>query len=57
MNRPKVAATTAPRPSRILVILAVAWLIAAMTIGGFTLEAAASGAAATTTTTSNATQP
>jgi len=57
MNRTKVAATTAPRPSRILVVLAVAWLIAAMTIGGFTLEAAASGAAATTTTTSNATQP
>ena len=49
MNRPNVAAAPAQRPSRILLVLAAAWLIAAMAIGGLSLESAAQAAAPATT--------
>ena len=48
MNRPNVAAAPAQRPSRILLVLAAAWLIAAMAIGGLSLESVAQAAAPAT---------
>jgi hypothetical protein len=50
MNRPNVAATPARRPSRIHIILAAAWLIAAMAIGGLSLDATAQTSPPATTT-------
>ena len=49
MKRPNVAADSAPRPSRIHILLAAAWLIAAMVIGGLSLETTVQAAAPTTT--------
>jgi hypothetical protein len=48
MKRPNVAVDAAPRPSRIYVLLAAAWLIAAMAIGGLSLETTAGASAPTT---------
>ena len=48
MKRPNVAVDAAPRPSRIYVLLAAAWLIAAMAIGGLSLETTAGASGPTT---------
>ncbi|HEX5039465.1 MAG TPA: hypothetical protein VFW95_04975 [Candidatus Limnocylindria bacterium] len=50
MKRPNVAAAPAQRPPRILLVLAVAWLIAAMAIGGLSLDAGAARSDPPTTT-------
>ena len=49
MNRPNVTDGAAPRQSRIHLLLAAVWLIAAMVIGGLSLETAAQAAAPATT--------
>ena len=38
MKRPKVAATTVQHPSRVLIALAAAWLVAALAFGGMSAE-------------------
>ena len=54
---PNTATTTAQRPNRILVILAAAWMIVALTIGGSLTGQNPTDSASTTTTVTTASRP
>lgn len=54
---PTTVITTAPRPNRILVILAAAWMIVALTIGGSLTGQNPTDSSATTTTVTTASRP